>query len=124
MTWQQIKKKLEELNIYHPSLLPAIHQLIDVDSSLKEIRKTLKKDGFSIKTTSREGADRIVPHPLLNELNKMEITKANILNSLMLTPASLKRNGVEIQPTKDDDFDDALKKRVDNIETVKTNKRK
>ncbi|WP_430811276.1 MULTISPECIES: P27 family phage terminase small subunit [unclassified Carboxylicivirga] len=96
-----IKAKLEELGVWKPALTLSVRQLVDVDETLDLMQKAVKEDGVSIKHTSREGHERVVAHPLLAEITKLQSVKQKLMNDLMLTPSALDRS--KKQGVDDDD---------------------
>ncbi len=78
-----IKKKLVELGVWRDAMTLSVSQFVEVDNTLTLMQKTVKKDGVSIKLKSREGHDRIVAHPLLTEITKLQSVKQKLMNDLM-----------------------------------------
>ncbi|MBK3519723.1 hypothetical protein [Carboxylicivirga marina] len=73
-----IKAKLEELGVWRPAMTLSVNQLIEVDSTLNLMQKAVKKDGVSIKHKTRENHVRIVAHPLLTEITKLQSVKQKL----------------------------------------------
>ena len=125
LTAANITKKLKELGTYHAAILPTVQQLIDIDNILCEMKNSMSVQGALITIISREGDTRYITNPLIPEITKLETTKQRTLNDLLLTPASIKKNEVQIVKKEADVFDDAIKNRTEiQNEAVKNNKKR
>lgn len=104
MTFKQIKKSLQDLNLWSDSMIYAVNSLVEVDAMITSMIKDIKKEGRTSTEVTREGNDRLVLHPLISEVTKLESVKEKLLNSLLLTPAALHKANISMKDK--DAFDD------------------
>ncbi|MCT4662149.1 MAG: hypothetical protein N4A40_09840 [Tissierellales bacterium] len=109
-----IKKKLEALGVYDLSMSIAINELVEVDKEIDRYNAIIEEEGESLKEITREGNVKIVNHSLIASREKSRNLKQKLLNDLLLTPQSLKKNGIELTKSDEDMFEDALIKRADD----------
>ncbi len=104
MNIREIKKKLTGLGVWSDSMTESAKQLVGINERLSEMWDNVKNEGYTQTIVSREGNDRLIEHPLLKEINKLEATKVKVMDALLLTPAALTR--AKIEKKIDDGFDD------------------